>query len=85
MIPILKQMFQTNPGKSTIELRDKCSDCGCEIKIEITSTSGGYGLQGGALFKNKTSDYCVKCPDCNTFCQKTNDVRVMGKNQTDKG
>jgi hypothetical protein len=27
----------------------KCSDCGRETIIEITPTSGGFGLKGGAL------------------------------------
>ena len=50
MIKILRKIFEANPGKSTIVLKDKCSDCGCETIIEITPTSAGYGLQGGALF-----------------------------------
>ena len=59
MIEILKKLFEANPEKSTIVLNGKCSDCGCETIIEITPTSGGFGLKGGALFK-----YLVKCHDC---------------------
>ena len=64
MIEILRKMFKANPEKSTIVLKDKCSDCGCNTIIEITPTSGGYGLQGGVLFKSSTDNYIAKCPDC---------------------
>jgi hypothetical protein len=64
MIEILRKMFDANPEKSTIVLKDKCSDCGCEKIIEITPTSGGFGLQGGALFKCSTDEYLMKCPAC---------------------
>jgi hypothetical protein len=64
MIEILKKLFEANPEKSTIVLNGKCSDCGCETRIEITPTSGGFGLKGGALFKYSPEDYLVKCHDC---------------------
>lgn len=64
MIEILRKIFEANPGKSTITLKDKCSDCGCETIINITSTSGGFGIQGGALFKHSSDKYLVKCHDC---------------------
>jgi hypothetical protein len=65
MIEILKKMFEANPEKSTIILNEKCSDCGCDVIIEITPTSGGFGLQGGALFKGSLPDeYFAKCADC---------------------
>ena len=68
MIEILKKMFEANPEKSTIILNDKCSVCGCDVIIEITPTSGGFGLQGGALFKGSAPDeYFAKCPNC---CQR---------------
>jgi hypothetical protein len=64
MIEILRKMFEANPEKSTIKLKNKCSDCGCEIILEITETSGGFGLRGGVLFKSSTDKYIVKCPAC---------------------
>jgi len=64
MIEILRKIFEANPEKSTIKLKDKCSDCGCETILEITPTSGGFGLQGGVLFKSSTDKYIVKCPAC---------------------
>jgi hypothetical protein len=64
MIEILRKMFKANPEKSTIILKEKCSDCGREIIIEITPTSGGYGLQGGFLFECSPDKYLAKCPAC---------------------
>jgi len=49
MIEISKKMFEDNPEKSTIVLKENCSDCGCDTIIEITPTSGGFGVQGGIL------------------------------------
>ncbi len=70
LIEILRKIFEADPGKTTIELKDKCSDCGCEIIVNITSTAGGFGLQGGALFKSSPDEYFVKCPDCYTEGEK---------------
>ena len=64
MEKILRKIIEANLEKSTVVLKDKCSDCGCETIIEITPTSGGFGLKGGALFKHSPDDYLVKCYDC---------------------
>ena len=64
MIEILRKMFETNPEKSTIVVKEKCSDCGHKTIIEITPVSEGFGLQGGALFKCSSDDYFAKCPEC---------------------
>jgi hypothetical protein len=64
MIEILKKIFEANGEKSTVVLNDKCSDCGCDVIIEITSTSGGFGLLGGSLVKCSPDEYFAKCPDC---------------------
>ncbi|MGD2150960.1 MAG: hypothetical protein PVF99_10170 [Desulfobacterales bacterium] len=64
MIEILKKIFEDNPEKSTIVLNGRCSDCGCDVRIEITPTSGGFGLLGGSLFKCSTDECFAKCPDC---------------------
>jgi hypothetical protein len=64
MVEILKKIFESNPGNSTIVLNDKCSDCKREVIIEITPTSGGFGLQGGTLFKNTLGGYSATCTDC---------------------
>ena len=64
MEKMLRKLFEANPDKTTIAIKGKCSDCGKNVKINITSTSGGFGLQGGALFKCSSSGYYIKCSDC---------------------
>jgi hypothetical protein len=64
MIEILRKMFEANPEKSTLVLKEKCSDCGCEITLEMTTTSRGFGLLGGVLFKSSTDEFTVKYPAC---------------------
>jgi ribosomal protein S27E len=73
MIEILKKMFEDNPEKATLTHKGKCSDCGIEVTIDITPTSKGYGLQGGALLKCSPDDYRVKCPDCYNVNPKIDD------------
>jgi len=75
MIEILRKIFEANPEKSTIVLKGKCSDCGCEVIVNITSTAGGFGLQGGALFKSSPDEHLVKCPDCYKVNQNENNYR----------
>ena len=64
MIEILKKMFETNPDKSKIVLKDKCLCCGRETIIEITPTSGGFGLQGGILRECSADEYFIECETC---------------------
>jgi len=64
MIEILREMFESSPEKPVILLKDKCSNCGREVTIYITPTSGGFGLQGGALFKHLSDGYLTKCINC---------------------
>ena len=64
MISIIKKMFEGKPEKSTIELKERCSDCGSEVIVNITSTAEGFGLEGGALFKRNEESYFAKCLDC---------------------
>jgi len=72
MIEILKKICEANTEKSTIVLKGKCSDCGCKTIVNITSTAGGFGLQGGVLFKSSPDEYLVKCPDCYKVNQNEN-------------
>ena len=79
MIEILKKMFKNNPKKSTIVLKEKCSDCGCDTIIEITPTSSGLGLMGGVLFKSSNDKYTAKCPACYEKHFKIDDNQKGGK------
>ncbi len=73
MNELLRKMFESNPEKSKIILIDKCSDCLCETIIEITLTSGGFGLQGGILTKCSPDVYLVKCNSCHEANPKIDD------------
>jgi hypothetical protein len=64
MIQILRKMFEANPGFATIEVKEKCSECGGEAIIEISRTLSGFGLMGGALLKKGSEGYFAKCLDC---------------------
>jgi hypothetical protein len=75
MIEILRKIFEANPKKSTITLNGKCSDCGHETIIEITPTSGGFGLQGGSLFKCSLDKYTAKCLACYKVYPKIDEIR----------
>jgi hypothetical protein len=76
MIDILRNIFEANPGKSTIALKSTCSDCGYDVIIHITSTSGGFGLQGGALFERSPNGYFAKCSDCYKINPKIKDLNM---------
>ncbi len=71
MVEILQKLFNSRSEKSKITLNDICSDYKSEVVIQITPTSGGFGLQGGALFKNSISGYYAKCPVCYKVDSKT--------------
>ncbi len=81
MIEILRKMFEANHGKSTVKLKEKCSDCGSEVIVKITSTAGGFGLQGGVLFKGEAESTFVKCPEC----YKNNPKIEDGRRTMDEG
>jgi hypothetical protein len=59
-----KKLFSEIPEKQAIAFKGQYSDRRCETILEITPTSGGFGLQGGVLFKSSTDKYIVKCPAC---------------------
>ena len=64
MVEILIELFNGIPKTSKIEVNDTCSECKSDVIIKITHTAGGFGLQGGALFKSSAGGYYAKCPDC---------------------
>ena len=57
-------MFDSAPHHSTIVLEDICAICKKNVIIEITPTSGGFGLLGGALFEKGVSGYYTECAAC---------------------
>jgi hypothetical protein len=79
MVEILRKLFKTNPENSTIVLTNKCSECGCDVTVNITPTSEGFGLQGGALFRYSPYECIMKCHDCFKV-NPTNPSRKFGSN-----
>lgn len=75
----LKKLFKDNPEKSTIVLKEKCSECGSETIIEITPTSVGFGLQGGVLLKSSNDKFKVKCLACYEKHFKIDDNQINEK------
>lgn len=63
-VETLKKLFEDRPEKSTIAIKGKCSDCGCDVTIEITPTSAGFGLTGGVLFEDSQNGNLAKCVVC---------------------
>jgi hypothetical protein len=57
-------MFDSAPHQSTIVLEDICSICKKDVIIQITPTSGGFGLLGGMLFEKGTGGYYAECVVC---------------------
>lgn len=64
MVEILRKIFEGKPENSTISIKGSCSECGCETTIEVTATSGGFGLMGGVLSKGSPDGYCMRCQAC---------------------
>ena len=60
----LNRFFEQNKNPATCTYRDRCNICGCLVKIEITKTSGGYGLLGGMLYEPDTENYISLCVGC---------------------
>jgi hypothetical protein len=70
-IKALKKIFEDRPPKLTVTLNCKCSSCGNDILLEITHTSGGFGLNGGFLIEYAPDKYLVNCRDCYDLNKKT--------------
>ena len=70
-IGVLKKIFEDRPLKSTITLSCKCSGCGNDLLIDITHTSGGFGINSGFLVEYSPDKYLVKCRNCYYLHKKT--------------
>jgi hypothetical protein len=74
LVELLQKMFADSSDRSKVVLNDICSDCKKEVVIQITPTSGGFGLLGGALFEMSNGGYYAKCPVCYNLNQDGNKV-----------
>ena len=64
----LRKIFADNGPKSPVIIQRTCSECGCDVKIELHKTSGGFGLQGGILLERDhlmVAD-CLQCYEKHT-------------------
>jgi hypothetical protein len=57
-------MFENNNDPNQCVYRGQCRDCGGEVEITITKTSGGYGLDGGILYEQNPKGVWALCDDC---------------------
>ena len=73
-IEALKKIFEDRPLKSIITLSCKCSDCGNDLLIDITHTTGGFGFNGGFLLEYAPDKYFVNCRDCYDLNKKASKV-----------
>jgi len=60
----LNRMFAQRKNPTTITYRDTCHICGSLTKIEISKTSGGYGLLGGIVYEPEPDTVFVLCVGC---------------------
>jgi hypothetical protein len=63
-IETLKKMAEQNNNANYFCHRCQCHNCGCDIEIKITKTSGGCGLQGGVLYQPNDGNLSALCVDC---------------------
>jgi len=63
-VETLNGMFERNNNAGYFCIEGKCNHCECNAKVEITRTSGGYGLQGGVLYESNTRKSPILCSKC---------------------
>jgi len=81
MIAILRNIFDAGSETSKVELKGKCSECGCVVDIDITPNSGGVGGPDRALSKFSPDRYSAECPDCfNVISLITRHLRIKKSN-----
>jgi hypothetical protein len=64
MIAILRNIFEAGSETLKVELKGKCSICGCVVDINITPPSSSEGVPGGALSMFSPDRYSAECPNC---------------------
>ena len=60
----LKRIFEEIPSKSNATVKSNCVGCGREVIVNISITSGGFGLHGGVILQYSPGRPIVKCLDC---------------------
>lgn len=67
----LDRMFEDGNNPARLDYRGKCVNCGSVVTVEISRTSGGYGLLGGVLLESETESYSVVCANCRVKADRT--------------
>ena len=60
----LNKIFEQHNNANGFRYEGKCHKCDCDTQVEITKTSGGYGLQGGVLYESNTRNILILCSKC---------------------
>ena len=60
----LHEIFDDNVEKNRIGFEGKCHDCGCDVKVEVSLTSEGFLIRGGAVFEPQPDQFFTKCNSC---------------------
>lgn len=71
-IDSLHQICNQSNCATHFKYTDKCTSCGLDVEIEITKTSGGYGLIGGVLYEPEPKVILAICADCYAKCGDRN-------------
>ncbi len=69
-IETINKMFEKNSGENHCVYQGRCHNCGCDLEIKITKTSGGYGLKGGVLYEPDPKFLWALCDDCHVKSSK---------------
>ena len=75
-IESLNRLFERNDNPHTYTYRGKCQTCGSSTNIEISKTSGGYGLLGGVLYETGLDNLIALCARCYDKYGKAEDRTV---------
>ena len=73
-VETLNKMFEGTYNGTPVIRNGKCHDCGCELTIVIKRTTGGFRLQGGALYEPQMGRFSFKCEACFHINENLNDT-----------
>jgi hypothetical protein len=76
-IETLQKMSEQNNNAKQFSYECLCHNCGCDVEIKITKTSGGYGLQGGVLYQPNVGNLLALCVDCNLKSGEIKDSHLI--------
>ena len=60
----LHRLFDENPDQAAIGFEGLCHDCGCDVTVDVSLTSEGFRITGGAVYEPETNKYFNKCDAC---------------------